>query len=98
MSDNHKGGMPLIAINGEFSLSSSSVPTILKNKEYIKTAAIATTNLKMTIMIKKHEGPLSEMEKLLAKRIRICIDKDLLSLEQIQKNVRSLFEDMKRKY
>ena len=53
-------------------------------------------NLQMTIIMKEPEGPISEMEKLLAKWKRDCNNKDLpLNLDQIQKRAKSLYQAMK---
>ena len=99
MIKNHEGGMRLMAIAGEFGWPVLTVATIMKDKDHIRKAACRKSNLQMTITTKKHEGQISNMEKLLARWIKDCIIIDLpLSFRQIHKRMISLYEAMKRDF
>ena len=97
MIEKYEGKMSLTNIAREFGVAISTVACIVKDKQRIRKASRGTTELKMTIITKKREGPISEMEKLLARWIRDCVDKDIaLTLKQIQGKALSFHEDMKR--
>ena len=63
ITEKHEEGMPLMTITEEFGQPVSKISTVLKDKEDIKSAAVGTINLKMMIVMKKHESLISEIKK-----------------------------------
>lgn len=95
----YENGCKLIAICRELQLASSTVKTILNDRERIKNHVKDTSSLKSTIISKKRAGPLSEMEKLLVLWIEDLSNKnEPPTFPMIQEKARSLFEELKVKY
>ena len=90
MIENHEGGLPLTNISLKFCRPVSTVSTFLKDIEHIRAVAIGRMNSQIMIM-KKCEGPISDMKKLLARWMMDCIEED-----QIQKKARDFYQDMER--
>nr|XP_023648729.1 tigger transposable element-derived protein 1-like isoform X2 [Paramormyrops kingsleyae] len=95
----YEGGQSLSAIAREFGLAVSTINTIVKDAARIKQHVRRAACLKSTIITKKREGAISEMEKLLTLWIEDQIQKRIpLSLVTIQAKARSLFDDLREKY
>jgi transposase-like protein len=95
----YEGGQSLSAVARELGFAVSTVNTIVKDAARIKEHAKRTSTMKTTIITKKREGAISEMEKLLTVWMEAQIQKGVpLSLVMIQARARDLFENLKGKY
>nr|XP_023694244.1 tigger transposable element-derived protein 1-like [Paramormyrops kingsleyae] len=95
----YEAGQCLSAIAREFGLANSTVNTIVKDAARIKQHVKGTACLKSTIITKRREGAISEMEKLLTLWMEDQIQKRVpLSVMTVQAKARSLFDDLKKKY
>jgi hypothetical protein len=95
----YEGGQSLSAISRELGFAVSTVNTIVKDAARIKEHVKGTAMLNSTIITKKREGAISEMEKLLTMWMEVQIQKHVpLSLMTIKAKARNLFEDVKGKY
>jgi hypothetical protein len=94
----YEGGQSLSAIAGELSAVVSTVNTIVKDASRIKKHVKGMACMKSTIITKRREGVITEMEKLLTIWMEDQIQKRvLLSLMLIQAKARSLFENLRGK-
>ena len=89
-------GKKVNAIAHDLQLSHSTISTVLKNKIKIMEAVKSSACMKSTIITKKRQGPIHEMEKILILWIEDQIKKCVpLSLTIIQAKARSLFATLR---
>jgi hypothetical protein len=92
-------GQSVTAMARELSLAVSTVNTIVKDAFRIKEHVKGTACMKSTIITKRREGAITEMEKLLTIWMEEQIQERVpLSVMMIQAKARSLFEHLKGKY
>jgi hypothetical protein len=71
----YEGGQRLSAISRELVFAVSTVNAIVKDATRIKEHVKGTAMMKSTIITKKHEGAINEMEKLLTVLMEVQIQK-----------------------
>lgn len=95
----HEMGQSLSSISRELGFATSTVNSILKDRERIKEHVKRSASLKSTVITKQRSGAIYEMEKLLTIWIVDQIKKHVpLSMAAIQSKARSLYEDVKIKF
>uniref|UniRef100_A0A8C9W2M3 HTH CENPB-type domain-containing protein n=1 Tax=Scleropages formosus TaxID=113540 RepID=A0A8C9W2M3_SCLFO len=94
----HENGKSVSTIARDLGFSHSTISTIIKDKARIREAVKGSAPLKATIITKKRQGPIDEMEKLLVTWMEDQTQKRVpLSLLTIQAKARSLFEALKER-
>ncbi|KAL4648513.1 tigger transposable element-derived protein 1-like [Arapaima gigas] len=93
-----ESGQRLSAIAREMGHPLSTVSTIMRDKARILESTRNISVLKSTIITKKRQGPISEMESLLTEWLEDMNRKHAhVSQVRIQEKARSLYEDLKEK-
>lgn len=94
----YEGGMTLSAIAKEMGKAVSTINTIVKDRERIRDSTKGSTDLGVTIISKRRQGPIAEMEKHLVRWMHDLLqNKTPLSLLLIQEKARSIYNDVKEK-
>ena len=92
----YEGGKKVNSIARDNQLSHSTVSTILKDKDRIKEAVKAAAPIKSTIITKKREGPIAEMEKLLYTWLEDNRQRNVkMMLRGVQSKATSLFKTIR---
>ena len=81
----HEGGQTITSIAHELGYAPSTINTIVKDAACIREHAEGTATMKATIITKKREGAISEMEKLLSIWMEDQAQKHAVSSGQGQK-------------